>query len=194
MTEAGSLVTVPALGGNHLDIESLQTLIRLASAGLASALTLILVWRAINRGRVGSVRWRVRRRRGVRVVLVLGALLVAAAIVAGSQIGRSADTLALLALSLALLAICPGFQDSIYGERGVQRGWYARRLSELEAWRLIGEHLRWKLFDEWVATDVPVSEHAALRVQLEALAPGRESVHGNAGFDPVRAAATKSNS
>ncbi len=140
------------------------------------------------------MRWRVRRRLGVRVVLVLGALLIAAGIVAGSQIGRSADTLALLALSSALLALGPGFQDSVFGERGVQRGWYARRLGDLEAWRLIGEHLRWKLFGEWVATDVPASEHAALRVKLEALAPGRESSHGNAGFDPSRAAATNTNS
>ncbi len=194
MTGGGCLVTVRPQGGNHLNLESLQILIRLATASLAAALALVLVWRTLNRGRVGTVRWRVRRRHSVRVVLVLGTLLVATGVVAGSQIGRSADTLLLLALSVALIALCPGFQDSVYGERGVQRGWYARRLGELEAWRLIGEHLRWKLFGEWVATDVPASDHAALRARLEALAPGRESAHGNAGFDPVRAAATKSNS
>lgn len=176
-----------------MHIESLQLLIRLSIASLAAALSLVLLWQALNRGRVGTVRWRVRRRRGVRLTLVLGALLVAAGVVAGSKIGRSPDTLAMLALSVALLGLSPGFQDSVFGERGVQRGWYARRLGELEAWRLIGEHLRWKLFGEWVASDVPASEHAALRAQLEALAPGRESSHGNAGFDPARAA-TKSNS
>jgi hypothetical protein len=50
------------------------------------------------------------------------------------------------------------------------------------------------LFGVWVSTDVPSSEHAALRRQLEAEAPGRESLHGNAGFDPQRAAAAKSKS
>lgn len=100
---------------------------------------------------------------------------------------------ALLALSVLLIAASPGFQDSIWGQTGVQRGWYARRFSELEAWRLVGEHLRWRLFGNWVSTDVPPQEHAKLRLLLDVQAPGRESEHGNAGFDPQRAAA-KSNS
>ncbi len=126
VTGGACLVTVRPQGGNHLNLESLQILIRLATASLAATLALVLVWRTLNRGRVGTVRWRVRRRHSVRVVLVLGALLISAGVVVGSQIGRSADTLLLLALSVALIALCPGFQDSVYGERGVQRGWYAR--------------------------------------------------------------------
>ncbi len=126
--------------------------------------------------------------------MTLGAFAVSVAVIAGSQIGREAITIAMLALSIALIAGCPGFQDSVWGDGGVQRGWYARRLENLEAWRLIGEHLRWKLFGEWVATDVPVSEHAALRLELEKRAPGREAAHGNAGLDPQRNASTKSNS
>jgi hypothetical protein len=124
----------------------------------------------------------------------MGVLLVSSGVIAGSEIGRQPITITVLALSFVLIAVCPGFQDSVWGERGVQRGWYARRLDQLEAWRLIGEHLRWKLFDEWVATDVPVQEHATLRLELERLAPGRESLHGNAGLDPQRMAETKSNS
>ncbi len=177
-----------------MQLDSLLLFIRGLTVVLAAALALVLAWRVLNQRRVGTVRWRVRRRRRARLALIAAALIVAAGVVSGSEIGRRADTLVLLVLSIALLAVCPGFQDSVWGESGVQRGWYARRLGEIEAWRLIGEHLRWKLFDEWVATDVPIPAHAQLRLQLEALAPGRESTHGNAGFDPQRAAATKSNS
>ena len=88
--------------------------------------------------------------------------------------------------------LSPGFQDSVFGEHGVQRGWTARRFGELESWRLIGEHLRWKHRGLWVATDVPVAEHAALRERLLREIPDREDLHGNAGFDAQRAAAAKS--
>ncbi|HTF90988.1 MAG TPA: hypothetical protein VK843_21415 [Planctomycetota bacterium] len=161
---------------------------------LVASLVLVLVWQSVNRSRLGRTRFRVRRRRRARVALILAAVALSIAVVAGSEIGREPVTVAVLILSITLIAVCPGFQDSVWGEQGVQRGWYARRLEDLEAWRLIGEHLRWKLFGEWVATDVPIAEHAALRQELEKRAPGRESVHGNAGFDPQRAAASNSNS
>jgi hypothetical protein len=174
--------------------EPLHFLFALTTSALALALAFVLGWQSVNRARVGKLRWRVRRRRVARLGLTLAALALALAVIAFSQIGREPQTLAMLALSIALIGASPGFQDSAWGERGVQRGWYARRLEDLEAWRLIGEHLRWKLFGDWVATDVPETEHAALRLELEKLAPGKEAAHGNAGFDPQRAAATKSNS
>ncbi|HUR29086.1 MAG TPA: hypothetical protein VM509_12930 [Planctomycetota bacterium] len=177
-----------------MELEHLHFLLWTTTAVLALALVLVAKWHAVNRARIGRVRWNVRRRSRARVLIFAGAFAVSAAIVAGSTIAREPATLAMLALALALLAVSPGFQDSTWGERGVRRGWYARRYEDLEAWRLIGEHLRWKLFGEWVATDVPSAEHAALRAELEKRAPGRESIHGNAGLDPQRAAAAKSNS
>jgi len=169
-------------------------ILRCAAALLAAALLVVLAWRSRNRARVGAVRLSVRPRRKARAALLVAAWLAAAALVAGSDVGRSLESLLVLALALGLLAANMGFQDSRWGERGVQRGWHARRYDELEGWRLIGEHVRWQLRGEWLATDVPPAEHAGLRAVLEAAAPGRESAHGNAGFDPQRAAAPRSNS
>ena len=173
--------------------DDLRNLLLATSLLLALSTAFVVTWRMRNSACIGRVRWKVLRRRRARVALMLAASLVALGVVAGSQIGREPVTLAVLALSLALILVCPGFQDSVWGEKGVQRGWYARRLEQLEAWRLIGLHLRWKLFGEWIATDVPISEHASLRLELEQRAPGRESVHGNAGLDPERVTASKSN-
>ncbi len=177
-----------------MSVDQLEILLWASAASLALALGLVLCWRGVNRRRVGMVRWSAQRGRTGRKALLVAALLASAAVVAGSDIGRSAGGLTTLALALALLAVSPGALDTCYGESGVQHGWHARRLGDLEGWRLIGEHLRWKLFGEWVATDVPVKEHPALRARLEQLAPGREAQHGNAGFDPQRAEAAKSKS
>lgn len=77
------------------------------------------------------------------------------------------------ALGIALLR--PGFEDSAYGTGGVQRGWFARRYADLDQWRLTGEHLRWQLYGDWLATEVPTAEHEQLRQRLRELVPERES-------------------
>jgi len=50
-----------------------------------------------------------------------------------------------------------------------------RRFEDLEEWRLTGDHLRWKLFGEWQACEVPSAESESLRTKLEQLIPDRES-------------------
>jgi hypothetical protein len=80
-----------------------------------------------------------------------------------------------LGSSLAAFALTPGARDSWLGSSGVRVGFQARRYEELEEWRLIGDHLRWKLFGTWIASDLPKEQHATLRETLERLAPERES-------------------
>lgn len=173
--------------------DELRILIAL-SAGLASlGLAVVLAWNAANRARVGRVRLRVRPRWRWRVALVTLALAAGIAAAAAAPPAREFGSLLAAAASIALLAFAPGFLDSVYGDDGVQRGWEARRYGELDAWRLIGEHLRWRLRGDWVATEVPPEEHAALRERLTRERPERESNYGNAGLDPARMAATKSN-
>lgn len=177
-----------------MDRGVLTLILRGSAVLLALALLAVFFWRARNRARVGPVKLRVHPRRVVRSLLLCLAVLAAATLFFWTRPGTSPEGLAILVLAPALLAFSPGFQDSLWGAAGVQRGWHARRYGELEEWRLIGEHLRWKLRGQWLATHVPASEHAGLRTVLEAAAPGRESSHGNAGFDPQRAAAAKSKS
>jgi hypothetical protein len=177
-----------------LSADDLNTLLWCSVALLAVTAAAQMLWQLGNRIRLGDVRLRRAPRRRLRLALSCAAALVALWVISAEPLGRSPVVLAVLGLAVWLIASSPGFQDSIYGAAGVQRGWYARRFRELGAWRLVGEHLRWKLFGTWVATDVPMADHAALRTLLEAEAPGRESSHGNAGFDPQRAALAKSKS
>jgi hypothetical protein len=85
--------------------------------------------------------------------------------------------LALAALmgAWALYMFSPSAHDAVLGERGVQRGWRARSFAELEEWRLTGEHLRWRLGEEWFASPAPRGWHAELRAQLESACAERES-------------------
>jgi hypothetical protein len=157
---------------------------------LAAALVVTWSWRARNRRTVGRVLHSVKRRRRARAVVlgVSGAASGVAIIASGGAL--QPVEFGVLGLALAVIATSPGFQDSVYGESGVQYGWYARRYEELEAWRLIGEHLRWRLAGLWVATDVPSMMHSELRARLEQTCPARESGHGNAGLDPQRASSS----
>lgn len=147
--------------------------------GLALASIVVAVctfaWSRRLAAAVGKPSHRQRPRRGLRMFLLVGVLATGALVwFQAGDLWRTAPLLILVGAALNLLT-SPGFQDSVYGDRGVQYGWYARRFEQLEAWRLTGEHLRWRLFGEWVSSRVPPSEHTALRARLEELAPGRES-------------------
>ncbi|MCK6446793.1 MAG: hypothetical protein L6Q99_10410 [Planctomycetes bacterium] len=158
-----------------LSPEAVERVLVATALLLSVALAVLGVWLVRNARTVGRVEVRVRRRFGIRLAL-LGAYVVCAV-----TLLVVADTLPKLELALvaglgfALLALSPGFQDSKFGATGVQRGWHARRFAELEEWRLAGDHLRWKLFGVWVASDLPAERHAAAREKLVALAADRES-------------------
>lgn len=126
-----------------------------------------------NRRAVGEVLGTTRAGRGRR-----RAWLVALALAALSSVAMGVSPLAVAAIALvagAIIVVHPDRDDSQWGTEGVARGWHARRYEELEEWRLTGDHLRWRLFGEWTATDVPGAEHDRLRGTLERAAPERES-------------------
>ncbi len=145
------------------------------AAVLLVAAAVTLVWSRRLSTAVGPVLHRELPRRGGRLPLLAGVALTGLQVVAGGLGVPIAPALLVLAGVALILALSPGFSDSVYGERGVRCGWHARRFEQLEEWRLTGEHLRWKLFGEWVASRVPPADQPALRERLEQSCPGRES-------------------
>lgn len=142
---------------------------------LGAAVVVLAALRARLRSTVGATKVVERPGRRARIAYYV-ALALAAALVAFAGVGVPLEpALVVLALGAALAALAPGELDSALGARGVQQGWHARRFEELEEWRLTGDHLRWRLFGEWVATHAPAALHADLRAQLAAANPGRES-------------------
>jgi hypothetical protein len=157
--------------------ELLVFLLKATAAAQALALLFVLAWNARASKRVGPPILAVRRRMAWRYAFLGGVALIGlACVVAGAPFAEARlPAVAVLGLAAALLALQPGFADSRCGERGVQIGWNARHYEELEEWRLTGDHLRWRLGEIWVACDLPVAQHEAMRTRLEQLAPGRES-------------------
>lgn len=77
--------------------------------------------------------------------------------------------------AILLTWLSPGADDRACGEDGVYRGWYGRRYSELEEWRLTGDHLRFRLRGEWTSVEVPALKRAHIRMILQEAIPDRES-------------------
>jgi hypothetical protein len=150
-------------------------------AGVLVAVDVFLfAWSRRSSARVGTVRHAARRNRQ-RWLAAFGLALLAGLVLAapGETDGfERGPALLVLSAAAALVALCPASGESVYGELGVRRGWHARRFDELEEWRLMGEHLRWKLRGEWISSQVPPAEHEALRAKLVGLCPERESRFG----------------
>ena len=154
---------------------------------LAGAAAFSDLWRAHNGRKVGRVRILVHPRK-LRKILRIAIAAVAVAVLVAGAVPRP-PALSVLALAMLLSFLYPSNRDSAVGEDGVRSGWHARRFGEIEEWRLIGEHLRWRLRGEWVSCVVPVEHHAELRARLD---PRRESSTGDAGLDPQRISASQS--
>ena len=154
---------------------------------LAGAALFSDLWRARNSRTVGPILVAERPRKLRK--LLRGGILALAALVLVSGVVPLWPALSVLAFSAFLSFLYPGGGDSVVGARGVQVGWYARRFDEIEEWRLIGQHLRWRLRGEWVACSAPAELHARLRSLLD---PGRESAIGDLGLDPQRISASQS--
>ena len=75
---------------------------------------------------------------------------------------------ALGALAVALLVWwrLPSPKDATLGQNGVGRGFEGRAWSELEEWRLTGEHLRFRLHGEWTSAPCPVDDQPRVRAWL----------------------------
>ncbi|QDU66894.1 hypothetical protein [Engelhardtia mirabilis] len=104
-------------------------------------------------------------------------------------LASAAPELALLVGAVVLVIVRPSFDDRVCGSLGLRAGWHVLAHDELEEWRLIGEHLRFRLFGEWVAVPLPVEHQVAVRERLVALVPERESAFGpgtgRPAYDPV---------
>jgi hypothetical protein len=155
--------------------QSLELLLRFLALVLAVALLSLGAWRLRLRRTLGEPRVVVRPGRRARWLYHAAALAAAVGVVVSGLEVPLAPSLSVLALGVALAALAPGEQDSLLGSQGVQYGWHARRFADLEEWRLTGDHLRLRLFGEWVAVHAPAALHAQLREQLVAANPGRES-------------------
>lgn len=107
-------------------------------------------------------------------LVALGVALVV--VLAAGELGRALLALALLGTLARALALLPLPEDQRCGTGGIQYGCDLIRLSELEGWRLTGDHLRVRLRDLWVAVALPRELHPRMRAALEAACPERESV------------------
>ncbi len=153
------------------------------------ALALLFAWSALalgvtvfavlaGRSRTGAARHVTRGGRRWRYALAAVVLALDGIVLFGAApLDGAAAMFALAALPCALgvLALAPGNEDGVYGERGVRRGWQARRYDELEGWRLSGEHLRFLVHGRLEAVAVPAADHEALRARLLELRPEQMS-------------------
>lgn len=155
------------------EIPELLLWLTVAELSLAALFVGARVWSA--RARVGATLAVERAGRFTRWTLLALIVALALALIAGDTELPRAPAWIALALSAGIALLQPAAGDSIYGERGVRRGWLARSFGELEEWRLTGEHLRWRLGDEWLACRVPAQMQAALRAKLAATRPEREA-------------------
>lgn len=163
------------MGVPDASASNLSGLLILPLLWLVAALLAVLALATRARNAVGKPIAAERPMRALRLAVVLGpqAIVLAIVLLRGDlPAGAAADVL-LLGLLIAWLS--PGFHDAVCGETGVQRGWHARRFEDLEEWRLTGQHLRFRLFDEWTSVPLPPAEQPRIRAKLLELNPDRES-------------------
>jgi hypothetical protein len=149
-------------------------LLVLASTALCCGCALALSLRARERRTLGVVLARhtlspARRLPGIALVAA------SAAATYGLASPFALLTLLPLALAIAYLALRPGVHDRVAGSDGVRRGWFVRGLGELEAWRLTGDHLRFRVRGRWEAVPFAADAQVELARRLRATIPERES-------------------
>lgn len=158
-----------------MDVEALHPLLLIACAWPALGLAAAIAARLRARRRLGeALHVEPIASRGRALLLVL-LLLAGAGLFAFAPASLWAPGSTLLALALANAWVAPSLSTRVLGEAGVQSGWCALRLERLEEWRLTGEHLRYRLGEEWLAVACPLTLQARVRAGLERAAPGRES-------------------
>ena len=147
---------------------------------LAIALVSAVRVRAGQRALLGRMLLEQRSRGKLRLAawIVLALLTLLAVLYRETIAGVQGLVFASLGVSAVLVWLQPSPRDSGLGEDGVQRGWHARAFRDLEEWRLTGDHLRWRLFGQWISTDVPSQMHSQVRTKLMAVCPDKESPHG----------------
>lgn len=143
---------------------------------LLSTVTLFVVVReAHGTLSLGRIVTRVRPGRQRRWLAVAAMAAVVGATAVGDLGVEVSLAFSVLSAAAVMLLFTSGLRDTVFAEHGVRSGWFVRRFKDLEEWRLTGDHLRWKLFGEWQACEVPLAQQADLRARLEQLIPDRES-------------------
>lgn len=139
-----------------------------------AAFVVVLATRARRRRVVGAVLCRAPRARYWRIGLTIPAVaLCVLAIGQGAPV--LAPALTLLVAALGVFWLAPGEDERVCGDAGVACGWESARFDELLEWRLIGDHLRFRMGAEWRAVDLPRAAQGAVRARLEAGCAERES-------------------
>ncbi|MFT5286324.1 MAG: hypothetical protein ACI8TQ_002492 [Planctomycetota bacterium] len=80
-----------------------------------------------------------------------------------------------LVIALVVHQIRPGVSDRVAGTEGVRAGWNSRAYSELDEWRLNGDHLRFRLFGQWTAVPLDLDKQGPVRDRLHEVAAARMS-------------------
>ncbi len=160
--------------------EIFRPLFLLQALLLALALVSAVRVRAGQRAVLGRILLAQRSRGKLRWAAWIVLALVTVLAVSYRETFAGVQDLAFAGLGAAALLVWlqPSPRDSALGEDGVQRGWHARSFRDLEEWRLTGDHLRWRLFGQWISTDVPAAMHPQVREKLLAICPDKESPHG----------------
>ena len=160
-----------------MSLQLYDPILVLACAGLAPAAA--LGWRTSVgcRRAVGPIVQEAGRQRPWSVAFLTGPLLLLAgvALVGLPTLFESLPLQSALVIGLFACTVRPTPHLERLGEGGVQRGLVARRFSELEEWRLVGDHLRFRLGERWFAIGLPNEAHAPTRERLVAAAADRES-------------------
>jgi hypothetical protein len=162
---------------DEMDVDTVRAAAQLlyaASLLQLTALAALLALRSAAAARVGQVRTTGRGPRRWRWIGLGGLALLALLVLLVPGV-PAAPSLTLLGISAVLVILTPAPGDSAVGSGGARAGWHAARFADFAEWRLTGEHLRWRQSDLWLASHAPREHHAALRVELERLAPERES-------------------
>ncbi len=146
------------------------------------SLGLVLRVRAREREVIGAILASELPGRSLRHVGSLGLALAGVALALADLPADRAGALAqvahivpVLGVLIAVHELRPSAADRVCGSEGVRRGWTVRSFGELEEWRLLGLHLRFRLFGEWTAVNVPAEGIEALRARLMQTAGDRES-------------------
>ena len=145
-----------------------------AGLSLAGGLAAALSHRARALRVVGAPLHRSERGTHLRGLGALFLVLVALATRAGSG-DAPPWALPILAATLVCTWLLPQESEFVYGEGGLSVGWTIVGWSDLEEWRMTGEHLRFRLNGRWRALPIPAAKREELRAILEEKSAAAES-------------------
>lgn len=116
-----------------------------------------------------------RRRRRLQLLAFLGLVFVGCLIVSAEGQGPFAVGAIVGVFGAIALTFLPVEGEGWIGTGGVRLGWLVVPWSNVESWRLVGDHLRFKKHERWNAIPVTEPEKQLLREVLTKVAPEKEA-------------------